>query len=79
MKGSRIVVIKQEVHRKSIHGPKIGSTGTIVSSSDTGERVAVEYDKPFPGGHTLGGYCKDGYGWYTKRTHITPPYIDERL
>lgn len=46
----------------------VGKSGTIslIVSNDYG----VEFDEPV-GGHTLGGHCKSGYGWW-----FPPRYIE---
>jgi len=33
--------------------------------------VAVEFYTPIRGGHTCGGICKDGYGWYLDKDEVS--------
>lgn len=40
-----------------------GMTGTVVYSSDGGDRVGIQFDS-YIHGHTCQNRCPNGYGWF---------------
>jgi SpoVK/Ycf46/Vps4 family AAA+-type ATPase len=52
-------------------GPPYGSTGKIVLTfDDNPKKVGVRFDKPIPGGVSLGNLCEDQYGFFVDTSEI---------
>jgi len=58
--GQRVIAVLPVAGYDSL----VGKTGTIVHISELYPSIGVEFDIPFDGGHSCGGYSRDFHGRY---------------
>jgi hypothetical protein len=44
----------------------------VLTFDDNPRRVGVRFDKPIPGGLSLGGLCEDGHGFFVDAAELRP-------
>lgn len=72
---SAVTGIFRQLHtlpeRREARGPPPGAKGKVlVTFDENNRRVGVRFEKPVPGGNSLGGLCEDAHGFFADAAEL---------